>query len=122
MNQLMKGIIVSIFSIAATYTAQANESHHNMHTETSHTQSVMSEPVKEPLYKTTGVIKAIDSKQQKISVSHEAIPEISWPPMTMNFIFTPVAETVGTLKPGQVIDFSFSQQGKDYILQSISVK
>ena len=122
MTQLMKSIITGIFSLAVTYTAQANQSHHNMHTETNNTQAAMSEQVKELLYKTTGVIKGIDNKQQKISISHEAIPEISWPPMTMNFIFIPVADTVSTLKPGQVIDFSFSQQGNDYIVQSIAVK
>ncbi|WP_300001513.1 copper-binding protein [uncultured Cedecea sp.] len=120
MNKLLKISLLSIASMTTAYTAKANETHHNIHGETHHTQA--DAQMKEPLYQTAGVIKGIDNKQQKISISHDAIPEISWPPMTMNFIFTPVAAKVNTFKPGEAINFSFTQQGSDYILQSIEVK
>jgi len=122
MNPLLKIISLSMMSMAIAYTAQANETHHNMHGEASSPQTQMSKQVSETRYQTVGVIKAIDTQQQKISISHEAIPEIKWPPMTMNFIFTPVADKVNTLKPGEAITFSFTQQGNDYVLQSIESK
>ncbi|MCS3429972.1 copper-binding protein [Klebsiella sp. BIGb0407] len=122
MNQLIKIVSASFLSLTVAYAVQANETHHNMHAEASNTQAAMSNQVSEPLHQTTGVIKGIDNKQQKMSISHEAIPEISWPPMTMNFIFTPVADKVSKLKSGEAINFSFTQQGNDYVLQSIEVK
>ena len=122
MNQLLKIISLSMISMTIAYSAQASDAHHNMHGEASSTTAEMSKQVNEVRHQTVGVIKAIDNKQQKISISHEAIPEISWPPMTMNFIFTPVADKVNDLKSGEKITFSFTQQGNDYVLQSIETQ
>ena len=122
MNKLLKTISLSMVSMAIAYTAQASDSHHNMHGEASSTTAGISKQVNEVRHQSVGVIKSIDNKQQKISISHEAIPEISWPPMTMNFIFTPVADKVNGLKPGEKIIFSFTQQGNDYVLQSIETQ
>lgn len=122
MKKLLKNISLSVISMAIAYSAQASDAHHNMHGAASSTKAEMSKQVNEAHHQTIGVIKAIDNKQQKISISHEAIPEISWPPMTMNFIFTPVADKVKDLKPGEKITFSFTQQGNDYVLQSIETQ
>lgn len=32
-----------------------------------------------------GVVRAIDAKAAKITLAHEAIPALKWPPMTMAF-------------------------------------
>ena len=69
MNKLLKITLLSIVSMTMAYTAKANETHHNIHGETHHIQT--DAQMKEPLYQTTGVIKGIDNKQQKISISHE---------------------------------------------------
>lgn len=32
-----------------------------------------------------GVVRAIDAKAGKVTLAHEAIPALKWPPMTMGF-------------------------------------
>jgi len=122
MHQLIKAISFSLFSMTIMYTAQANETHHNMSVKKNNTMVGMDEQMVKTTYKSMGIIKGIDNDQQKISISHEAIPDINWPPMTMNFIFTPIADKIKTLKSGDEINFTFTQQGNDYILQNIDVQ
>ncbi|MCC8430558.1 copper-binding protein [Reyranella aquatilis] len=66
-----------------------------------------------------GVVKSIDSARRKVNISHEAIPAIGWPPMTMDF---DVAQSVnlGALKPEMDIDFTMRQGGSGmYVIQTI---
>lgn len=120
MPNLLKSVLWGSLAMVIAYSAQANDAHHSA---SSNNSSVnQSEQQKQAHYRSKGIVKAIDTQQQKLSISHEAIPEISWPPMTMNFIYTPAAETVKILKPGDAIDFIFTQQGNDYVLQSIEIK
>jgi len=121
MQQLIKIISFSLLSMTVPYTAQANENHHPMALE-NNSSSEMNAQIKESIHHGVGVIKGIDNQQNKVSISHEAIPDISWPEMTMNFIFTPVANKMETLTPGTKVDFSFIQQGRDYVLQSIDTE
>src|SRR5205823_5970688 len=47
----------------------------------------------------TGTVNSVDPAQHKINLSHQAIPDIGWPAMTMDF---PVAASVDLkpIKPG----------------------
>ena len=68
----------------------------------------------------SGTVNSVDPAQQKVNVSHNPIPEIGWPAMTMDF---PVAPSVDlrALKPGTRVDFTIEKsQGGMYEIQTIS--
>jgi len=66
-----------------------------------------------------GVVKDIDLNSKKITISHEAIPAVGWPAMTMRFTFSNADDSITTLKTGSHVDFSFVQQGNLSLLKSI---
>ena len=71
--------------------------------------------------KGTGVVKDIDMNSKKITISHEAIPAVGWPAMTMRFTFVNADDAINALKTGNHVDFSFIQQGNISLLKSINV-
>ena len=71
--------------------------------------------------KGTGVVKDIDLKSKKITISHEAIPAVGWPAMTMRLTFVNADVSIKALKIGSHVDFSFIQQGNISLLKSINV-
>lgn len=114
MRQSMKVALLGTLSMMIFNTAQANEHHHNMAmpaAESSPQQSVIHG---------TGVVKDIDLTNKKITISHEAIPAINWPAMTMRFTFTDL--NFGNLKAGDQVNFTFIQQGNISLLQEIKNK
>lgn len=81
--------------------------------------SAASEGTTEQLITGTGIVKDIDLTNKKITISHEAIPAIGWPAMTMRFTFIQADESINALKVGSHVDFSFVQQGNISLLKSI---
>jgi Cu(I)/Ag(I) efflux system periplasmic protein CusF len=68
----------------------------------------------------TGTVNSVDPAQHKVNVTHNPIPEIGWPTMTMDF---PVAPSVDLrlLKPGTRVNFTIERgQGGMYEIQAIS--
>jgi Cu(I)/Ag(I) efflux system membrane fusion protein len=63
-----------------------------------------------------GVIEAIGNGQ--ITISHQPIPAISWPAMTMAFAMTK-AVSVTSLKPGQHIRFGLEKHGDDFVVNHV---
>lgn len=82
MNSLSKVALFTLIS-GAVFAAQAADPHAGMamHEQpaAAQTQSISGK----------GVIKAIDMDSKKITIAHEAIPAVNWPPMTMRFTITP---------------------------------
>ncbi|MGS0922058.1 cation efflux system protein CusF, partial [Klebsiella pneumoniae] len=70
--------------------------------------------------KVTGVVKDFDMNSKKITISHEAIPAVGWPAMTMRFTFVNEDDAINALKTGNHVDFSFIQQGNISLLKSIN--
>ncbi len=67
----------------------------------------------------TGVVKAIDAAQHKITLNHQPIPQIGWPAMVMEFAVAPAVD-LSAIKPETRIDFSMEQgQSGMYVIQSI---
>lgn len=58
----------------------------------------------------TGVITAIDTKANTLTIRHGAIPSVNWPAMTMTFKASPPALLHG-LSVGQTIEFDVRTQG-----------
>jgi Cu/Ag efflux protein CusF len=68
----------------------------------------------------TGTVNAVDPAQHKVNLSHQPIPEIGWPAMTMEF---PVAPSVDLkpIKPGTRVNFTIEQQpGGMYEIKAIT--
>jgi Cu/Ag efflux protein CusF len=70
----------------------------------SHTGMVLAEPV--PQDHAT-MLKAINLKDGKVQISHEAIASLNWPPMTMWFtLYTPLPKD---MKAGDQVRFELEQ-------------
>jgi Cu/Ag efflux protein CusF len=68
----------------------------------------------------TGTINSVDTAQHKVNLSHNPIPEIGWPAMTMDF---PVAASVDLkpIKPGARVNLTIEQQpGGMYEIRAIA--
>jgi Cu(I)/Ag(I) efflux system protein CusF len=81
--------------------------------------SAASESASQQVITGTGIVKDIDLTNKKVTISHEAIPEIGWPAMTMRFTFMQADASITALKVGSHVNFSFVQQGNLSVLKSI---
>ena len=81
--------------------------------------SAASESASQQVITGTGIVKDIDLTNKKVTISHEAIPEIGWPAMTMRFTFMQADASITALKVGSHVNFSFVQQGNLSLLKSI---
>lgn len=69
----------------------------------------------------TGVITAIDTKANTLTIRHGAIPSVNWPAMTMTFKASPPALLHG-LSVGQTIEFDVRTQGMAAEVTAVRVK
>ncbi|AZI89797.1 copper-binding protein [Kosakonia sp. CCTCC M2018092] len=69
------------------------------------------------VYQSQGTIKKITP--QAISIAHQAIPALNWPPMTMQFMVAP-EHPLAQVKVGDKISFSFSQSDRGYTLIALT--
>jgi Cu/Ag efflux protein CusF len=68
----------------------------------------------------TGTVNSVDPAQHKINLSHQPIPDIGWPAMTMDF---PVAPSVDltAIQPGSRVNFTIEKgQGGMYEIKAIA--
>jgi len=68
-----------------------------------------------------GVITAIDTKENLLTLNHEAIPAIKWPAMTMGFKVADPALLSG-LTVGDKVDFELKADGENYIVIAVKAK
>jgi Cu(I)/Ag(I) efflux system protein CusF len=66
----------------------------------------------------TGVVKQLDSAAGKVTISHGAIPSLSWPAMTMTFSVKDKG-LMNKLVVGKTIDFQITKEGTDYVVTSV---
>jgi Cu(I)/Ag(I) efflux system membrane fusion protein len=67
-------------------------------------------------YSAVGTLVELNGAEAMLS--HEAIPALKWPPMTMGFKLANAQLGAG-LKPKQGVQFSFVKQGDDYVITAI---
>jgi Cu/Ag efflux protein CusF len=68
----------------------------------------------------TGTVNSVDPVQHKVNLSHNPIPEIGWPAMTMEFPVKPSVD-LNALKPGTRVNSTIEKgQGGTYEIQSIT--
>jgi len=56
----------------------------------------------------TGTVNSIDPTAHKVNLSHQAIPQIGWPAMTMDFAVDPAID-LRAVRPGSKVDFTIEQ-------------
>src|SRR5262245_15782895 len=68
----------------------------------------------------TGTVKSVDAAGHKVNLSHDPIPAIGWPAMTMDFAVAPAVD-LGALRPGTRVTFMMRRGGDGmYVIQSIT--
>lgn len=97
--------VLALLSLSAV---QAHDSHHDM---------AQHSAAQAPVYHARGIVKTITS--QTLTVRHQAIPDLNWPPMTMQFELPP-AVTLPAVKAGDSIQFSFVQSANGYQVVSLT--
>lgn len=65
-----------------------------------------------------GVVKGLDASKGTITLSHEPVPAIKWPAMTMGFKAT--GAQISSVKVGDKVTFEFVAKGMDATIVSIS--
>lgn len=73
-----------------------------------------------PAYKGHGKINAVDMEDGSVNITHDPIPSLKWPGMTMDFGVRDV-KMLKTIKPGDIVDFDLEESGKgEYVITGIS--
>jgi Cu/Ag efflux protein CusF len=68
----------------------------------------------------TGTVNSVDPAQHKVNLSHQPIPEIGWPAMTMEFPVAPAVD-LSAIKPGSRVNFRIEKgQGGMYEIKAIA--
>lgn len=67
------------------------------------------------VHRTSGVVKALDSTQRKVTLAHQAVKSLNWPAMSMSFSVKDKA-LLDKLAVGKKVDVEFTQQGSDYVI------
>jgi Cu/Ag efflux protein CusF len=68
----------------------------------------------------TGTVNSVDPARHKVNISHQPIPEIGWPAMTMEFPAAPSVDLTA-IKPGTRVNFAIERQpGGMYEIKSIA--
>lgn len=66
----------------------------------------------------TGVVKLLDAKAGVVTLAHDPVSSLNWPPMTMGFKVKDKA-LLAKLKEGQKKGFEFVQEDDGYLVTSV---
>jgi Cu/Ag efflux protein CusF len=70
------------------------------------------------VHKATGKVTKVDPAQGSVTIAHGPVPSKNWPSMTMAFKAKDKA-MLNKVKPGDEVQFSFVQSGKDHTITEI---
>jgi Cu/Ag efflux protein CusF len=73
------------------------------------------------IYTTTGVLNSVDKAAGKLSITHEPVPALGWPAMTMRFSVEDAALLEG-VKPGDKLRFDFRPQGSGFVIVDMETR
>jgi Cu(I)/Ag(I) efflux system protein CusF len=68
-------------------------------------------------HRAVGVVKAVDAAKGTITLSHDPVPSIKWPAMTMAFKAS--KDQITGVKAGDRVNFEFTAKGMDATVTSI---
>jgi len=70
------------------------------------------------VHKTSAVVKAVDQANGKVTLAHDQVKTLNWPPMTMSFGVKDKS-LLNKLAVGKKVDVEFTQQGSSYVISSV---
>ncbi|EKT55414.1 copper-binding protein [Providencia burhodogranariea] len=111
----MKTLNKAVFVLSITFfsvVGYANTHEHN------HSASMDMTKTVESVIDSKGKLISIDTENKKLTINHDAIPSIGWPPMTMRFTYEN-DQIINGLKDDDEVKFSFIQQGNISLLKSV---
>jgi Cu/Ag efflux protein CusF len=65
-----------------------------------------------------GKVNRVDVNAGKVNLTHEPIPSLGWPAMTMDFVVSN-REQLAALRPGQRVQFEMRPLGNQYVIDTI---
>ena len=65
-----------------------------------------------------GLVLALDREKGAVTISHDAMPALNMPPMTMEYTVKNRGQ-LETLQPMQKVEFEVGYDGKDYLITDI---
>jgi Cu(I)/Ag(I) efflux system protein CusF len=72
----------------------------------------------EQLHPAVAVVKTIDREGGKVTLAHEAVPSLQWPPMTMSFQVKDKA-LFDKLAVGKKVEVELAHQGENYVVVAV---
>jgi Cu/Ag efflux protein CusF len=75
-------------------------------------------PAQGPVHKGVGVVRKVDPARSTVTLAHERIASLSWPPMVMAFSVKDKA-LLDKARAGRKVEFEFVQQGMDNVITSL---
>lgn len=70
------------------------------------------------VHKTSAVVKGGDRANDKVTLAHNQVKTLQWPPMTMSFGVKDKS-LLDKLVVGKKVEVEFTQQGSDYVISSV---
>ena len=67
------------------------------------------------VHKASGKVTKIDAAKRSVTIAHGPVASLNWPAMTMSFKAKD-KEMLDKVKPGDQVEFSFVQSGKDHTI------
>lgn len=78
----------------------------------------MEESAKAPVNRTRGVVKEFNTAKGTVTLSHDPVPALKWPAMTMAFKISP--ELAKGITVGQKVEFEFQAEGMNATISKIA--
>ena len=73
---------------------------------------------KSQTHKASGTVTKVDAERSQVTIAHGPVQSMKWRAMTMSFEVEDKA-MLDKVKPGQNVEFSFVQSGKDYTITAL---
>lgn len=114
---MLKSTALSLFVAVLAFTANAGyaEEPHGMGNMNMQQEGNAAMKV----HKAHGVVKKINAAAGKVNISHDPIPSMEWPKMTMDFKVQN-KDDLAAIKPGMKVDFDLTVMGKGYQITHIT--
>jgi len=110
MNKLKSALPFFIVTMMLSTGTQSADSMSGMTGADHGSMKEMASPSAQPIAG-AGLVRKTDAAKHKVTLSHEAIAALGWPPMTMDFAVAPEID-LASLQAGQSVSFSLLPTGQ----------
>lgn len=115
MKKISTLILAATLSASAAFAQQKMDS---MKTMDMAKKSAAEASMDQKTHKAVGVVKKVDPKAGVVTLAHEAVNSLNWPPMTMGFMVKDKM-LLDKLAVGKKVDFEFVQDASGYVVTAV---